>query len=72
MAEEQIKLDAMLHKERDGTFSMYFCRGAGKCAKTVNERKKLSRKQRVCEDCVKGDEAETLEHLVQRMNRGDA
>jgi hypothetical protein len=69
---EQVKLDAMLHKERDGTFSMYFCRGPGKCVKTVAERKKLSRKKRVCEDCVKGDESETLEHLVRRMNRGDA
>lgn len=69
---EKVKLDAMLHKERDGTFSMYFCRGPGKCAKTVTERKKLSRKKRTCEDCVKGDGSETLEHLMLRMNRGDA
>lgn len=69
---EQVKLHAMLHKERDGTFALYFCRGPGKCTKTLTERKKLSRKKRVCEDCVRGDENETLEHLAQRMNRGDA
>jgi hypothetical protein len=72
MAEKKVQLDAMLHKERDGTFAMYFCRGKGKCTKTLAERKKLSRKKRVCEDCVKGDESETLEHLMLRVNRGDA
>lgn len=72
MTNSNVKLDAMLHKERDGTFAMYFCRGAGKCTKTLNERKKLSRKKRVCEDCVRGDDKETLAHLVMRMNRGDA
>lgn len=65
-------LDAMLHKEPDGTFSLYFCRGPGKCGKTVNERKKLSRKKRTCEDCVKGRDNETLEELMNRINRGDA
>lgn len=66
-------LDAMLVKERGGAhFAMYFCRGPGKCTRTKAERKKLSRKNRACPDCVRGDESETLAELQQRMQRGDA
>lgn len=72
MTEQNIHMDAMLHRERDGTFALFFCRGPGKCTKTKPERKKLSRKQRVCEDCVRGQEDETLAQLAERMNRGDA
>lgn len=66
------KLDATLHKERDGTFVMYFCRGEGKCTKTEYERKKMSRKKQVCSDCIKGRDDQTLEEILQQINRGDA
>lgn len=66
------KLTGLLHKEKDGTFSMYFCRGAGKCTKTLYEQKKMSRKKQVCGDCIKGEDGETLENVLTRINRGDA
>lgn len=66
------KLDATLHKEADGSFALYFCRGEGKCTKTKYERQKMLRKKQVCKDCIKGDENETLEQVLQRINRGDA
>lgn len=65
-------VNATLHQERDGTFSMYFCRGAGKCTKTEYERKKMSRKKQVCSDCVKGDDNESIQDVLDRINKGDA
>jgi hypothetical protein len=66
------KLDATLHKEPDGTFSLYFCRGEGKCTRTEYERQKMSRQKRKCPDCVKGNDNETLGELAERLERGDS
>jgi len=48
-------------------FRFWACRGARKgCPKKL-------KKQRKCPDCVPcDDEQETLGHLVDRLNRGDA
>lgn len=68
----QVTLEATLHREADGTFAMYFCRGDGRCTKPRSERMKMSRLHQVCSDCVKGKEDETLEELATRIQRGDA
>jgi hypothetical protein len=68
------KLDATLVRDPDAPdgFALYFCRGAGKCTRTEAEKKKLSRKNRACPDCVRGREEETLEQLAERIAKGDA
>lgn len=66
------KLDATLHRERDGTFSMYFCRGPGKCTKTQLEKMRMSRLHKVCRDCIKGDDEQTLGEIDGKLARGDA
>lgn len=65
------ELDAMLHREPDGTFSMYFCRGPGKCTTGTKKRTKLSAAGKVCRDCIKGDERDTLQDVADRIERGD-
>lgn len=66
------KLDATLHKERDGSFALYFCRGEGKCTKSAYERMKMSRKKQVCVDCIKGRDDQTLGDIDNQISRGDA
>lgn len=68
----EAKLNATLHKEPDGTFALYFCRGEGKCTKTPYERAKMSRKKQVCRDCIKGRDTDTLGGIADQINRGDA
>lgn len=65
------KLDSFLVKEH-GRWELYFCRGAGKCTKTLSQRMKLSRTHGKCQDCVLGKEEETLQQLSDRIQRGDA
>lgn len=66
------KLDATLHKEPDGTFVMYFCRGDGKCTKSKLEKMKMSRLHKICRDCVKGEDQQTLGEIDALIKRGDA
>ena len=66
------KLDATLHKERDGTFVMLFCRGPGKCTKTESQRKSMSKHGRKCSDCYEGKPGDTLGQVLARVKQGDA
>lgn len=66
------RLDATLHKERDGTFVMLFCRGEGKCTKTESQRRSMSKHGRKCSDCYEGRPDETLEQVLARIKQGDA
>ena len=66
------QLGATLHKEKDGTFTLYFCRGPGKCTKTELEKMKMSRLHKKCHDCVVGQDEQTLGDIDNQITRGDA
>ena len=62
------KLDMILHRKRDGNFGLWACRGEGRGCKRNRYRKSIP-----CDDCVGPlPEQETIEHLLDRLRRGDA
>lgn len=72
MSSKDAKLDMILVKVGPGNkpedFKLYACRGEGKGCKrnTFRARKKQ------CDDCVEGRDEETMQQLMDRMERGDA
>lgn len=65
-------LHIIMVRERKGNspecFAMFACRDKEPhCA----EQRKL-KKSKACASCVRGDDDETLEHLIARLERGDA
>lgn len=70
------KLTMILERIRPGKqpdcFRLWACRGANKGCTLNQQRSKRARGKR-CPDCVPCDDMqETLGHLVDRLNRGDA
>lgn len=65
------KLKGFLSRDRSAPqgYAMWFCRGDGKCPMGPIHRKLAKQK---CDDCVKGDEGETVEQLMYRIEQGDA
>lgn len=65
------KPHGIIHKEVDGSYTMYFCRGAGRCLVTDNEMLEMSRKNEVCQDCIRGLPNETVEEVLARIRGTD-
>lgn len=53
----------------DRSMQLFFCRGDGKCSRPAAQRE---RAKTHCSDCVAGRDEETLEQLVERIQRGNA
>jgi len=66
------KIESFLIREPGNTFSLWFCRGPGKCTLGTKKRTKLSKQNKHCADCVKGADNEMLQELMYRIKRGDA
>jgi hypothetical protein len=66
------ELDATLHRERDGSFVLLFCRGPGRCARTREEKDRMSRARVRCGDCYPASPEQTLEEVREILRRGDA
>lgn len=66
------KMSFILERVRSGDtldcFQLWLCRGEGKGCKRNKHRKSIVH----CDDCVLGDDKETLEELQKRVTRGDA
>ena len=62
-------LQLIMEKGGDGVLRVWACRGVGKgCPRNRHRSRKVH-----CEDCVAAtDPSETLEHLVERVARGEA
>lgn len=62
-------LDLILHKETNGQFRMYACRGEGKGCK----RNRYLNRKKPCGDCVGPlDEKLTIAEVQERLAKGDA
>jgi len=63
------KLELILHKDDDSSFSLYACRGQGKgCS-----RNKYRASKAKCEDCMGPlPEHWTLQQVIDKLKAGDA
>lgn len=64
-------IDSFLVKER-GQFSLFFCRGPGKCTKSESQKWRMSRLKQKCQDCLKGEDHQTIGEVATKLERGDA
>lgn len=63
------QLNFILHRDRDGKFKLWGCRGEGKGC----NRNRYRTNKAPCDDCLPAhDENETLEQFSKRLERGDA
>lgn len=70
------KLDMFLVRDKrseDGSgFTLWACRGPGKCTRKTSEKMRLNRLHQHCPDCIRPKLADTLADTLKKIERGDA